>query len=321
MPKVTTFPQWPITKVRFPRALCRAASRRFFGSDHQNHVGAQSLLESRRIRNLPIFVDLNLGNPVGEKLIWLLTWQWSLYKIPDTGKLQLCSVFDIMFWCQFISDLIYKATIRICFRTHPPPPPPNSHLNSGIQQGLWGAKARTPQLRSMQPWHLIMLKLVTFSRLTRRQEFILTFSSRQESNGANAMGWLSILISALGHFALRPLYAQPELIVNLLSALSQALPALGVLHTNTICSLFFHLPFLCIEVEDRYFSLCSLKWTWISSSAVRAVLYGLHCPHSPLIRNHFTAISSEFFIQSVAFCENRGQLKSGVSACTCRKKL
>lgn len=229
IPKVTKLPLWPITKVRFPCALCRAASRRFFGSDHQNYVGAQSLLESRRIRNLPIFVDLNLRNPVREKLIWLFTWQWFLYKIPDTSKLHLCSVFDIMFWCQFTSDLIYKATMRTHFRNHPLP---NSHLNGGVQQGLWGAKAGAPQLRSMHPWQVILLKLAPFSRLTRkRQVFILTFSSRQESNGANAMGWLSILISALGHLALHPLHAQPELIVHLLSALSQALLALSVLHT------------------------------------------------------------------------------------------
>lgn len=149
--KITKFPQWPITKLRFPRALCRAASRRFFGLDHLNYIGAQSLGESRRIRNLPIFVDLNLRNPMGEKLIWLFTWQWSLYKIPDTSKLQLCSVFNIMFWCQFTSDLIYKATIRIYFRNHPLA---NSHLKSGVQQGLWGAKAVVQKVCHKLCWHL-----------------------------------------------------------------------------------------------------------------------------------------------------------------------
>lgn len=214
----------------------------------------QSLLQSTGIRHLPIFVDLNLRNPVGAKLIWLLTWQWPLYKIPDTSTLQLCSVFDIMLWCQFTSGLIYKAIRRIYFRNHPLP---NSHLNGGVQQGLWGHKAGVPQLGSMHPWHLTLHKLVTFSSLTRkRQVFLLTFSSRQESNRPNATGWWSILISALGHLALCPLYAQPELIVNLLSTLSQALLALSVLHSNTICSHFFPLPFLRIEMKDLYFSLC-----------------------------------------------------------------
>lgn len=206
------------------------------------------------MRNLPIFVDLNLKNPAGEKLLWLLTWLWSLYKIPDTSKLQLCSVLDIMLWCQFTLGLIYKATIRIYFRNHPLP---NSHLKSGVQQGRWGAKAGVAQLRSMHPGHLTLLRLATFARLTRkRQVCILTFSSRQESKRPNAMGRLSILISALGRRALRPLHAWPALIVKLLSALSQALPALSVLHTNTNCSLFSYLPFLSMEVEHSSFSIC-----------------------------------------------------------------
>lgn len=159
-----------------------------------------------------------------------------------------------MLLCFSVSSF-HKASRRTCLR------------NSGVPRGelppeqqssarTLGSQGWVTQHRSMHPWHLV-LRLTTFSKPTRkRQVFILTFSSRQDSNGANARGWWSVLISALGHLALCPLPAQPELIANLLSALSQALPAPSLLHANTACSLFSHLPFVRVEAEDLYFHVC-----------------------------------------------------------------